>query len=174
LEKEAQLLPIKTETSLSQKGDFFFGSPFFWILTILPFLFLGGAFLYRQQQLKKGSVDFALLKIQRAQKVAVEKLAQAEQFMQAGDSKSFYDEISRASFGYVCDKLSIPLSELSKANVQEKLQSLNVSQQYIDDFIKIIKTCEMALFAGMDNSAAMQETYENTKEVIVKIEEELT
>lgn len=174
LEKEVDLLPIKTETTLSQKGDFFFGSPFFWILTVLPFLFLGGAFVYRQQQLKKGSIDFALLKIQRAQKVAVQKLAQAEQFMQAGNSKSFYDEISRASFGYVCDKLSIPLSELSKANVQEKLQSLNVSQQYIDEFIKIIKTCEMALFAGMDNSAAMQETYENTKEVIVKIEEELT
>ena len=64
-------------------------------------------------------------------------------------------------------------SELSKANIQEKLQSLNVTQQYIDDLTKIIKTCEMALFAGMDNSAAMQETYQKTSEVIVKIEEEL-
>jgi len=81
--------------------------------------------------------------------------------------------VSKASFGYVCDKLNIPLSELSKANVQEKLQSLHVTQQYIDDFIKIIKTCEMALFAGMDNSAAMQETYQNAKDVIVNIEQEL-
>lgn len=174
VETKAELLPIKTKTSLEQKGKFFLGSPFFWILTALPFLFLGGALVYRQQQIKKGSIDFTLLKSQKAQQVAVQKLAQAEQFMTQNNSRSFYDEISRASFGYVGDKLNIPLSELSKANIQEKLQSLNVSQQYIDEFIKIIKTCEMALFAGMDNSAAMQETYQNTKEVIVKIEEELT
>jgi len=171
---KAELLPIKTETTFSKKGKFFFGSPFFWILTLLPFLFLGGALVYRQKLIREGSIDFELLKVQRAQKVAVQKLAQAEQFMTTQNSKGFYDEVSRASFGYVCDKLKIPISELSKANIQDKLQSLNVSQNHIDSFIKIIKTCEMALFAGMDNSAAMQETYDSAKEVIVKIEEELS
>ena len=140
---------------------------------MLPFLILGGALVYRQQQLKKGDVDLDVLKSQGAQSVAIQKLATAEAFKNENNSKSFYDEISKASFGYVCDKLNIPLSELSKSNIQEKLQSLNVSQQYIDELIKIIKTCEMALFAGMDNSAAMQETYDSTKDVITKIEEEL-
>lgn len=165
---------IKTETTFSEKGKFFFGSPFFWILAFLPFVFLGGALFYRQKLIREGSIDFELLKMQRAQKVAVQKLAQAEQFMTSQNSKAFYDEVSRASFGYVCDKLKIPISELSKANIQGKLQSLNVSQNHIDSYIKIIKTCEMALFAGMDNSAAMQETYDSAKEVIVKIEEELS
>ena len=169
----AELLPNKTSTDLERKGDYFFGSSFFWILIALPFFFLGGAFFYRQQQIKKGSVDLDLLKIQQAQKVAVQKLAQAEKFMVEKNSKGFYDEISRASFGYVCDKLNIPLAELSKANVEEKLQGLQVNQTYIDQLIKIVKTCEMALFAGMDNSAAMQETYQSAKEVIANIEEEI-
>jgi hypothetical protein len=171
---KAELLSIKTETTFSEKGKFFFRSPLFWILTLLPFLFLGGALVYRQKLIREGSIDFELLKVQRAQKVAVQKLAQAEQFMTTQNSKGFYDEVSRASFGYVCDKLKIPVAELSKANIQDKLQSLNVSQHHIDRFIEIIKTCEMALFAGMDNSAAMQETYASAKEVIVKIEEELS
>ncbi|MFK7775450.1 MAG: BatD family protein [Saprospiraceae bacterium] len=171
---KVELLPIKTETTFSEKGSFFFGSPLFWILVMLPFLFLGGALVYRQKLIREGSIDFELLKMQRAQKVAVQKLSQAEQLMTNQNSKGFYDEVSRASFGYVCDKLKIPMSELSKANIQDKLQSLNVSQNHIDSFIKIIKTCEMALFAGMDNSAAMQETYDNAKEVIIKIEEELS
>ena len=171
---KAELLPIKTETTFSKKGKFFFGSPLFWILTLLPFLFLGGALAYRQKLIREGSIDFELLKVQRAQKVAVQKLAQAEQLMTTQNSKGFYDEVSKASFGYVCDKLKIPVAELSKANIQDKLQSLHVSQNHIDSFIKIIKTCEMALFAGMDNSAAMQETYASAKEVIVKIEEELS
>ncbi len=172
-EAKTEFYPIKETTSLSTQGKFFFGSPLFWVLAVLPFVLLGGAIVYRNQQLKNGSIDLTLLKSQKAQKVATEKLSQAEIFMNENNSKGFYDEVSKASFGYVCDKLNIPLSELSKANVQEKLQSLNVTQQYIDDFIKIIKTCEMALFAGMDNSAAMQETYQNAKEVIVKIEKTL-
>jgi len=171
---KAELLPIQQTTSLSSKDKYFFGSPFFWILTILPFLLLGAAFAYRQVLVARGNIDVTLLKSQRAQQVAKQKLSQAEQFLQNQNSKEFYNEISNASFGYVSDKLNIPPSELSKANIQEKLQSLNVTQQYIDDFTKIIKTCEMALFAGMDNSAAMQETYQKTSEVIVKIEEELT
>ena len=170
---KAELLPNKTTTSLSSKDKYFFGSPFFWILTILPFLLLGAAFAYRQVLEARGNVDVTLLKSQRAQQVAKQKLSQAEHFLQTQNSKEFYNEISNASFGYVSDKLNMPPSELSKANIQEKLQSLNVSQQYIDDLTKIIKTCEMALFAGMDNSAAMQETYQKTSEVIVKIEEEL-
>ena len=170
---KAEFFPIKQTTSLSSKDSFFFGSPFFWILTILPFVLLGAAFAYRQVLEARGNIDVTLLKSQRAQKVAKQKLAKAEEFLQTNNSKEFYNEVSNASFGYVSDKLNIPPSELSKANIQEKLQSLNVTQQYIDDFTEIIKTCEMALFAGMDNSAAMQETYQKTSEVIVKIEEEL-
>ena len=37
----------------------------------------------------------------------------------------------------------------------------------------IIKNCEIALFAGMDNSAAMQSTYDNTIDVVTSIEEEI-
>ena len=172
-ETKAELLPIQQTTSLSSKDKYFFGSPFFWILTTLPFVLLGAAFAYRQVLEARGNIDVTLLKSQQAQNVAKQKLSQAEQFLQTNNSKEFYNEISNASFGYVSDKLNIPPSELSKANIQEKLQSLNVTQQYIDDLTKIIKTCEMALFAGMDNSAAMQETYQKTAEVIVKIEEEL-
>ena len=174
VEAQPVLLPNKDETTLSKKGKFFLGSPFFWVLTILPFVFLGGAFVYRQQQIKKGSIDITLVKSQKAERVAVKKLAEAEKLMLNNDSKNFYDEISKALFGYVCDKLTIPFSELSKANISEKLNSLQVSQSHIDDFIQLVKTCEMALYAGMDNSAAMQETYSKAREVIVKIEEELT
>ncbi|HFC00940.1 MAG TPA: protein BatD, partial [Phaeodactylibacter sp.] len=109
-------LPNKTQTSWTKKGTFFFGSSLFWILMGLPFLFLGGAVIYRQQLKKKGTIDLTILKSQRAQKVAVQKLSKAEEFMKKQNSRGFYDEISKAMFGYVCDKLNIPLSELTKAN----------------------------------------------------------
>ena len=114
---KAKFLPNKTTTSLSSKDKYFFGSAFFWILTILPFLLLGAAFAYRQVLIAKGNIDVTLLKSQRAQQVAKQKLSQAEHFLQTENSKEFYNEISNASFGYVSDKLNMLPSELSKANI---------------------------------------------------------
>ncbi len=165
---------IKTATSLSSKGDPFPKTGLFYGLLILPFLVLGGAFAYKQMLAKNSNIDLTLLKSKRAQKVAVKRLATAEGFFKANKSRAFYDEISRALLGYVCDKLSIPLSELTKDNVRQKLQTLKVQEQHIVAFMEIIKTTEMALFAGMDNSAAMNETYQESVKVIREIETELS
>ncbi|MEM9822780.1 MAG: BatD family protein, partial [Bacteroidota bacterium] len=165
---------IKTETNLSRKGSSFLGSALFWIFLILPILGLGGALAYRQILHKRNNIDGGLLKKQRAKKVAEKRLTTAKIFLDQRDSRSFYDEISRAMLGYVCDKLNIPLAELTKANVQEKLQSLNVSPAPIDQFVQIIHTCETALYAGMDNADSMKSTYDSTISVVAAIEEEVS
>jgi hypothetical protein len=164
---------IKMDTKLRKKSSAFFGSTTFWILSILPFIILGGAFTYKQILEKRNNLDIGLLKSRRANKLALLRLKTAKKFLDANEHKSFYDEISRASLGYVCDKLSIPVSELTKDNVRGKLDFLKVSTENIDRFMKIIQTAEMALFAGMDNSAAMTETYDNAINVIAGIEEEI-
>jgi len=164
---------IELDTSFSSGKRTFFGSGLFWIFWILPLLGLLGTIVYKQIQSSKGPIDLALLKRNRAEKKAQEKLEMAKKYMQEGNSRSFYDEISRASLGYVCDKLNISISQLTKDNVKSQLHSLKVSPQHIDKFMEILKTSEMALFAGMDNSDAMQTTYQNAIEVITNIEEEI-
>ena len=165
---------LKNATTFSRKGTPFPKTNLFYTLLLLPFLILGGAFAYKQLSAKNGNIDIALLKSNRAKKVAIKRLATAKEFLEANKSKAFYDEVSRALLGYVCDKLSIPLSELTKDNVRQKLQSLKVQEQHIADYMGIIKITEMALFAGMDNSASMQETYQKSVKVISEIEAELT
>ncbi|MFK7982857.1 MAG: BatD family protein [Saprospiraceae bacterium] len=165
---------IKTATSFSTKSTPFPKTGLFYGLLILPFLVLSGAFAYKKILTKNGTIDLILLKRNRAEKVAKKRLATAEGLMKANKSRAFYDEISRALLGYVCDKLNIPLSELTKDNVSQKLQSLNVQEQHITDYMSIIKITEMALFAGMDNPASMQDTYHKSVKVISEIETELT
>lgn len=164
---------IKTATSFSTKGTPFPKTSLFYGLLILPFIVLGGAFAYKQILARNGNIDIVLLKRKRAQKIAEKRLAMAEDLMKTNKSRAFYDEISRALLGYVCNKLNIPLSELTKDNVRQKLQSLKVQDQHITDYMAIIKITEMALFAGMDNSASMQETYQKSVKVISDIETEL-
>ena len=164
---------IKLETRLSKKGNRFFGSTAYWILSILPLLLLGGAFILKRLQDQKSNIDPLLLKSKRARKVAMQRLETAQKHLTENNSRAFYDEISKAMLGYVCDKLKIPVSELTKDNVREKLISMEVEKERIDRFLQIIKTTEMALFAGMDNSAAMKETYEGTLDLLAGIEENL-
>lgn len=142
----------------------------FWLLALLPFLALGGAYTYKQLKAKSDSLDPAILRQRKARKAAQKRLETAKQHLQAGKSRDFYDEISKAMLGYVCDKLQIPRSELTKDNVKERLHALQVADDEIERFMKTIKTCEMALFAGMDNSKAMQETYDETLDLLATVE----
>jgi len=164
---------IKLDSSLSRNKDHFFGSSLFVGLLLLPLLALGGVLVFKQVQNSRGNIDPGVLKQRRAKKQAEKRLTQAKIYLDQNQAKAFYDEVSRASFGYICDKLSIPYSELTKANVMEKLDALEVKVDNIDSFMKIIKTCEMALFAGKDNAAAMSETYSSAIDVIAKIESDL-
>lgn len=161
---------IKMETTIHPADQRFFGSPFFWTLTALPFFFLAGAVGYKRYLVQKAGIDPLLLRTKRARKVALKRLKTAEAHLKAQESRAFYDEISKAMLGYVCDKLQIPRSELTKDNVKSKLQTLRVAGELTEDFMQIIRHTEMALFAGMDNAASMEETYQKTLGVLTNID----
>ena len=163
---------IKLDTKVSKASQTsFLGSPIFWVLSILPFFLLGGVYWVKRMKEADLALDPALRRKKQAQKMAQKRLAEADKLMKASDSRAFYDEVSKAMLGYVCDKLSIPRSELSKNTVKEKLETLQVQKADIDRFMKIIHNCEMALFAGMDNADAMQDNYQNTIDTLATIEE---
>ncbi|MBK7872003.1 MAG: hypothetical protein IPJ74_15680 [Saprospiraceae bacterium] len=113
------------------------------------------------------------MKIKRARQEPLRHLQVAEKHLQANESRAFFDEVSKALLGYVCDKLQIPRSALTKENVKEKLHTLKVEDGLINNFMEIIQTCEVALFSGRDNPTAMNETYQHAVENLAKIETSL-
>ncbi|MFT5265897.1 MAG: hypothetical protein ACI8YQ_004655 [Polaribacter sp.] len=167
----AEIRSSKTDVKLSTKGSSFFASIPYWILMLLPVCLFGAAFAYRQKQLRESNVDQSLLRRQRAAKTATAQLTTAKQFLDNKDSRSFYNEVSRASLGYISDKLNMANADLSKHNIEEKLQELKVPAERITPFIDMLKICERALYGGMDNEAAMQEIYDKAAGIIGGIEE---
>ncbi len=161
---------IKLKDRLYQSKDHFFGNTIFWTLTVLPFALLGFVILIKRRQLQWANVDAFQLKRQRAREVALRHLKDAAQYLKEGKHRAFYDEIFKALLGYVCDKLHLPLSTLTKYNVQEKLHTLNVEEPLIQHFMQLIQTCEIALFAGKEDEIAQSELYSEALEVITKME----
>ncbi len=170
---ESDIRFIKLNTELKQNLFRFTGSLLFWGLAITPALLFLGLFLYKRKLDADKEADPFLLKMRSANKEARKRLAAAQEYMKSGQSRQFYDEISKASLGYVCSKLNIPLSELTKDNVLEKLQSLKVSDALTNNFMELIHRCEMAIFAGMDNAGCMEDTYQKAIDAISGIEKEI-
>ena len=151
-------------------NDYFFGSTLYIILNALVVLiFFVLLIVFRKQAMEMANID--AMRGKKANKVAGKRLKLAAKLMAAGKSSEFYDEVLRALWGYVADKLSIPVSKLSRENISEKLSARNASQSDIDTFLEALDECEFERYAPGDAAGNMQKTYDKAVSAITNIEE---
>ncbi|MGE4569604.1 MAG: protein BatD, partial [Bacteroidales bacterium] len=89
---------------------------------------------------------------------------------QKGLPEPFYEEVSRAMWGYLSDKLSIPTSELSRQKAVESLQKLGVDQLLIDEVVQWLDACEYARYAPSATRMEMHELYKAAGLLIGKMQ----
>jgi len=155
-----------------KQGSFLLVSPVFYILLLLPILLLVGAYIYRRR-LNYQQNNAAFLKHRFANKVALKRLELAARYLKEGKDKAFYEETSRALWGYLSNKLHVPFADLSKQLIQDKLAQRQVSEQYSAKLFDLLDDCEMALYTPMHNNDKMQGTYQQAVDVISHLEDEL-
>lgn len=161
---------IKTETSKLTKGvSFVYGSMLLPILFIVLLVIAVVAFLLIQQNRKLNS-NISLVKTRQASKVAQRRLKQARKFMEESNNELFYNELLRALWGYVSDKLSIPVANLTSDLVKEKLLLQNIEEQDVEEFLSIISTCEYTRYAPKSESSQLTNVYQRAHNLISKIE----
>jgi hypothetical protein len=62
----------------------------------------------------------------KANKIALRRMKLAQTLLRDDNKDLFYDEVLKALWGYISDKLNIPVSRLSKDNVEETLNKYGV------------------------------------------------
>ena len=161
---------IKTgDTQLKPKNDFYFGSTSYYMWYLIPLaLFITFMIIYRKQALENANV--AKVKTKKANKVATKRMKIAGKLLAEKKNEAFYDEVLKAMWGYIGDKMSIPVSQLSKDNIEEELIQHNVSEDLIKDFINTLNECEFARYAPGNQSEAMDNVYSSAIDVISKME----
>jgi len=158
--------------ALTHAGTIFFGSSGFWLLLIIPLLaFIALVIFGRKMAARHG--DTVLMKNLKATKVARKRLRKADEFLKSGNQEAFYVEISQALWGYLSDKFSIPLAELSIDSVHEALLRKNVREEIITQFTGTLQNTDFARFAPGEKSVNMERIYNEALEIISKIEREL-
>ena len=156
-------------TSLRPKGDFFFGTVGYYLWYLIPLLlFVVFAVIYRQKALENANV--AKVKTKKANKVATRRMKLAGKLLAENKKNEFYDEVLKALWGYISDKLSIPVSQLSKDNIEAELTNYGVQEALIAEFIGVLNECEYARYAPGNENEAMDKVYSASVEVISKME----
>jgi len=161
-----------TNPELRLVGSFFFGSGLYYILLLLPVaLFILFIVIYKNELKKRSNV--ALVRNRKATKVAQKRLKTAHQYLNDNKQSEFYVEVSQAIWGYLSDKFSIPLANLSIDTVNETLTKKEVKQEIIDKFIETLNNCEFARFAPGESQSNMEQIYNEAMNVISLMEREL-
>ncbi len=153
-------------------GAFFFGSSVFYILLIAPVLLFILFIILLKKELKKRS-NIALMRNRKATKVAQKRMKKAQQFLKENNKNDFYIEVSQALWGYLSDKFSIPMANLSMDTVSESLKKKEVKEETIKQFIDTLNNCEFARFAPGDSTSAMENIYNEAINIVSMIENEL-
>ena len=157
------------DVALQPKGSFFYGSFTYWLFYIIPAIaFIIFFIIYRKQAAENANV--AKMRTKKANKVATKRMKLAGKLLAENKKEAFYDEVLKALWGYISDKLNIPVSRLSKDNVEEKLRNHGVSDELIKEFLDALNECEFARFAPGDESQAMDKVYSSSLAVMSKME----
>ena len=171
--KDEDIHPIKTgKMKITGAEGMFFNSTNYWlILCLLIAAFIVLLVVFRKRAIE--NADIVKLRSKKANKVATKRLRKADKLMRQNHYGEFYDEVLRALWGYVGDKLNIPVSELSRDNISERFHEHNVDEETITKFVGAIDECEYARYAPGDAAGNMNKTFTSAMSAITQIEDSM-
>ncbi|MCX8009536.1 MAG: BatD family protein [Ignavibacteria bacterium] len=173
LEQDIHFIKTKFD-DLHPKGELLIFKPIFTILSIVPFLAFISLLIWKKREQKLTS-NLQLLRNMRAEKISRSRLKLAQKFLKENQTDKFYEEVSRALFSYIENKLNIPKAELNLENVLMALRQNAVNESEIETLKSVIEKCEFIRFApSIDAKADMQNLFNQASQIIIKLEENLS
>ncbi len=161
---------IKTgNINLKEKNKFLFGSNFFVSIYLLSLLIFAILFIIRRKHIKDSS-DIALMKNKKANKVAKKHLKNASISLKNNEKNKFYDDIAKALWGYIADKLSISGANLNKDNIEATLLNYNANSTIMKEFLELLEVCEYERYSPDSKEDRLAEVYANAETLIGKFE----
>lgn len=157
--KNRDILHIKIgDKDVKQDHPLFIMKSWYWAIYGLLIIILIVSIYTRKQHLKINA-DIQGLRLANANKVARRRLKVAKTFMDGHQNDKFNEELIRATWGYLSDKLSIPASQLSRENISTELLAYGVPEELIQKFIYVLDEAEMARYSPSNNDDSMNELY---------------
>ncbi len=170
LGQDIRFIKLSSKEFFEQASPLVLSRFYYAIISAIVALFVVIYFIVRQSM--SNSRNTVLMRGKRANKVAVQRFKLAKKYMELSDERAFYEEILRAMWGYMGDKLNIPVATLTRESVREKLIKRGVSAEVAQRFSQIVTKCDEAQYSPMA-STQMGETYIDALDFISRIETQI-
>jgi hypothetical protein len=157
---------------LYNMNRFIIGSIEFYAIYLLALLLFVLFIIIRRKRIKR-SADAGLVKNRRANKYARKRLRKALRMLKNNNTEEFYEEVLKAMWGYLSDKLNIPVADLSKDTSKEALIKNNIDEELLNSFYYIIDNCEYARYSPEHASEEMHKLYNKAIKTIIKLQQKL-
>ena len=143
---------------------------YLWLWYVIPLIIAMVLLVVLRKQIKEAA-DITRMKYKHANKVAQKRLKAAAAALKANDKDHFYEEIERAAWTYLSDRLSIPTADLNKENIASILRQKGVAEERIQEVMSVLSTAEFARYAPATDHA-MDDLYRDTTNLINNLENE--
>lgn len=155
----------QNKTVLKQKGSSFYGTFEFYLVYILSAVAFAVFFVFNRKKIKENE-NIVLVKNKQANKVALKRLKEASVFLKNNQAEKFYEAVIKALWGYLSDKLSIPVADLNREKASAALLEKGISQETVAKLMKVIDDCEFARYAPAAFSGTMNEIYDGAAKLM--------
>ena len=153
-------------------NSFFIATPKFYLAYLVVLVVFVLVLIFQRKRAKENA-NAALMKNKKASKMARKHLKSAGICVKNNDTDRFYDAILKAFWGYLSDKLNIPMAELNRDNARATLQKYQVDETTIDNFIEMIDVCEMARYAPSASNMEIGDFFKKAEKLIGQFEKQI-
>lgn len=147
-------------------GKYFYTIYGFALLLFLIILFI------RREHIRRNA-DISAVRNRKAGKIAGKRLHEASKCLKSGLTDKFHEEILKALWGYISDKLNIPVSELTRSRALEMLKAKGISEEEINKLVSMLDRCEYARYAPASSGAEASDIYRGAAQFIKYVENNL-
>lgn len=164
------ILHIKSaHAPVIQPGSQVFFSWYYWSVYIVAVVLLIAVIVIYRKKMQL-SADVRRMQLVRATKLAKKRFKLASAAMHAHENDKFYEELSKALWGYLSDKLGIPASQLLRDNISQAMSAHGADEDTVKNVIAIIDDCEMARFTPDHSEEEMSGLYDKAVDVVNEME----
>lgn len=161
-----EIFPLADSAEMYYKSHWYFGK--------IGLLWVGFAvFVVLWIRHSRISGNLPLLRHQNANKMAMMRMGNALKALKNDSRGVFFQEVSISLWGYISDKLSIPVSRLSKDEVKEYFEKYHLPEGWAEAFFEAVEQCEFERFAPESNNTDLHHFYKKAFDILVALEKNL-
>jgi hypothetical protein len=158
---------------LKKSGNLILSKRSFYSIYILALLVFLAVLFIRREHIRRNS-DISSVKNRKAAKIAGKRLKEASTCLREGATDRFYEEILKAVWGYLSDKLNIAVSDLTRDNAVSSLTEKGINEEEIKNLNSILDKCEYVRFAPSSSGTEATKIYEDTSRFISTVENSIS